>query len=250
MSSCIFGGAQDTMDQYIYLFAKLGNLNISSRSFTFAILADFHLRFSHSFIVTFATMPSMRKSQSSRIPFYFNARIQARSRHNPSLTTHSPSQQLDTEQTEDLRAQDLLPADLRGLKRDLELYNDIGRIVTFNRTIKDWVVWDRCVLFFLTPGNISYALLLGLAAHSKPNLESLRLWLPVGSTKSLILYFPSALMHITTGALRTNAEWNVTVKRLQEVNGGSFVLANMTATSKVCQLVSGINKPHLIVNLV
>ena len=71
-----------------------------------------------------------------------------------------------------------------------------------------------------------------------------------GFNKFLILYFLSALMHITIGALRMNAKWNVTVKRLQEVNGGSFVLANMTVPSKVCQLVSGINKPHDIVNLV
>ena len=106
-----------------------------------------------------------------------------------------------------------------------------------------------CFLFS-TLGNISYALFLGLAVHSKPNPEFLRLWLPVVSTKFLILYFLSALMHITIGALRMNAEWNVTVKRLQEVNGGSFVLANMTVPSKVCQLVSGINKPHDIVNLV
>ena len=150
MSSCIFSGAQDTMDQYIYLFAKLGNLNISSRSFVFAILANFYLHLSHSFIITFTTMPSVGKFQSSCIPFYFNAC--ARSCHNPSLTTHSPSQQLDAEQTEDLRAQDLLPADLCRLKRDLELYNNIGHIVTFNRTIKDWVVWDRCVLSFLDSG--------------------------------------------------------------------------------------------------
>ncbi|KIM79177.1 hypothetical protein PILCRDRAFT_10592 [Piloderma croceum F 1598] len=26
---------------------------------------------------------------------------------------------------------------------DLELYNNIGRIVTFNKALKDWVVWDR-----------------------------------------------------------------------------------------------------------
>ena len=71
-----------------------------------------------------------------------------------------------------------------------------------------------------------------------------------GFNKFLILYFLSALMHITIGALRMNAEWNVTVKRLQEVNGGSSVLANMTVTSKVYQLVSGINKPHNIINLV
>jgi hypothetical protein len=87
-------------------------------------------------------MSPTRKSLPSRIPFYFSAR--SRTYRTPSVT-RSASQELQAEQAEDLRAHDLLPADLRKLKQDLELYNNIGRIVTFNKTLKDWVVWDRYI---------------------------------------------------------------------------------------------------------
>jgi hypothetical protein len=52
-------------------------------------------------------------------------------------------EELEAQQAEDLQAHDLLPADLRKLKQDLDFYNSIGRLVTFNKIIKDWVVWDR-----------------------------------------------------------------------------------------------------------
>jgi hypothetical protein len=55
----------------------------------------------------------------------------------------SASQELEAQQTEDLNAHDLLPAQFRKLKEDLEFYNDIGRVVTFSTVLKGWVFWDR-----------------------------------------------------------------------------------------------------------
>jgi hypothetical protein len=82
-------------------------------------------------------MPPMQKSQLSRIPFYFAAR-----RRN-AAPPRSFSQELEAQQETDLRAEDLKPAELRKLNRDLELYNAMGRLVTFDKVIKDWVTWNR-----------------------------------------------------------------------------------------------------------
>lgn len=87
-------------------------------------------------------MPS-QKSLPRRIPFYFAART--RPCHTP--TIRSASQELEAQQTEDLNAHDLLPAQLRKLKQDLELYNNLGQMVTFCTVLKDWVFWNRYVHF-------------------------------------------------------------------------------------------------------
>ena len=82
-------------------------------------------------------MFSSCKSIPSHIPFYFATHY--RSRHAPPAP-RSTSQELEAQQTEDLNAHDLLPAELRKLKQDLKLYNNLGCMVTFNTIIKDWVV--------------------------------------------------------------------------------------------------------------
>jgi hypothetical protein len=87
-------------------------------------------------------MPASNKSLP-RAPFYFTSRY--RSRHAPATTVRSSEEELQANQAEDLHAQDLLPVELRKLKQDLDLYNNIGRLVTFNKVIKDWVAWDRFV---------------------------------------------------------------------------------------------------------
>ena len=88
-------------------------------------------------------MPSSSSKSLPCAPFYITSRY--RSRHAPTIA-HSSSQELEAHQADDLQACDLLPAELRKLKQDLELYNSIGRLLTFDKIIKDWVVWDRYVL--------------------------------------------------------------------------------------------------------
>jgi ribosomal protein S12 methylthiotransferase accessory factor YcaO len=95
----------------------------------------------------------MQKSLPSRIPFYFAARSQSRhatftvgsGAHHAAAAVRSVSQEREAEQAEDLHAHDLLPAALRQLEQDLDLYNNIGRLVTFNKLIRDWVPWNRHV---------------------------------------------------------------------------------------------------------
>jgi len=117
-------------------------------------------------------MPSSSNKSLSRTPFYFTSRY--RSRHLPATAPiRSFSQEHEAHQVEDLNAHDLLPAELRQLKQDLAFYNNIGRLVTFNRVIKDWVTWDRCV-YILNPYYIPSCLYLPPIGHvvlSKPDLE-------------------------------------------------------------------------------
>ena len=94
-------------------------------------------------------MSSPRKSQPNRIPFYFAARRRDRT------PPRSVSEELQAQQDLDLRAEDLKPAELRKLKQDLDLYNATGRIVTFDRILRDWVTWNRYVFKFF---NISILL--------------------------------------------------------------------------------------------
>jgi hypothetical protein len=82
-------------------------------------------------------MSPKQKSQLSRIPFYFAAR-----RRN-ATPPRSVSEELQAQQETDLRAEDIKPAELRKLKQDLELYNAVGRLVTFDKILKDWVTWNR-----------------------------------------------------------------------------------------------------------
>jgi hypothetical protein len=89
-------------------------------------------------------MSSSQKSKSSRIPFYFAARCRDRT------TPQSASEELEAQQNVDLDAEDLKPAELRKLKRDLDLYNARGCIVTFDKVLRDWAIWDRYVFRFLT----------------------------------------------------------------------------------------------------
>jgi hypothetical protein len=83
-------------------------------------------------------MSPVRKSQPSRLPLYFAVRR----RHEPT-PPRSLSEELVAEQETDLRAEDLKPAELRKLRQDLDLFNATGRIVTFNKVLKDWVTWIR-----------------------------------------------------------------------------------------------------------
>src|ERR1700729_3434971 len=87
-------------------------------------------------------MSSPQKSQTSRIPFYFAARCRNRT---PPL---SAAEEREAQQDLDLHAEDLKPAELRKLKQDLDLYNATGRIVTFDKVLRDWVTWDRYVFRF------------------------------------------------------------------------------------------------------
>jgi tRNA A37 N6-isopentenylltransferase MiaA len=89
-------------------------------------------------------MSSPQKSNPSRIPFYFAARRRDRT------PPRSDSEALEAQQNVDLHAEDLKPAELRRLKRDLELFNATGRIVTFDKVLKDWTTWNRYVFRFLT----------------------------------------------------------------------------------------------------
>ena len=85
----------------------------------------------------YPTMPPMQKSHLSRIPFYFTAR------HRNVAPPWSFSQELEAQQETDLCAEDLKLVELHKLNRDLELYNAMGRLVTFDKVIKDWVTWNR-----------------------------------------------------------------------------------------------------------
>lgn len=62
------------------------------------------------------------------------------------LTTHLLLPIFEVHQEDDLWAHDLLPVELHKLKQYLDHYNSICHLITFNKIIKDWVVWDRYVL--------------------------------------------------------------------------------------------------------
>ena len=89
-----------------------------------------------------SAMSFPRKSQPSRIPFYFTAR------HRDRTPPRSASEELEAQQGLDMHAEDHKPAELRKLKQDLDLYNATGRIVTFDKILRDWVTWDRYVFRF------------------------------------------------------------------------------------------------------
>ena len=89
-----------------------------------------------------STMSFPQKYQPSCIPFYFAVR------HHDCTPPRSVSEELQAQQDLDLRAEDLKPAELRKLKQDLDLYNATGRIVTFDRILRDWVTWNRYVFKF------------------------------------------------------------------------------------------------------
>ena len=89
-------------------------------------------------------MSSPQKSNSSCIPFYFAARRRDRT------APQSDSEALKAQQNVDLCAEDLKPAELCRLKRDLELFNAMGCIVTFDKVLKDWATWSWYVFRFLT----------------------------------------------------------------------------------------------------
>ena len=92
------------------------------------------------------TMP-LQKSLPHHIPFYFAAHTQP---HYTPTTTCSTSQGLKAQQTEDLNTHNLLPTQLCKLKQDLELYNNLGQMVTFCTILNNWVVWDQYEHFFLS----------------------------------------------------------------------------------------------------
>jgi hypothetical protein len=74
----------------------------------------------------------------SHIPNYFAARL-----HRAATPPQFLSEQLQDQQETDLHAEDLKPAELRKLKQELDLYNAMGRIVTYNKILKDWATWSR-----------------------------------------------------------------------------------------------------------
>ena len=83
---------------------------------------------------------------ASRVPIYFAVRP----RH-VVAPLRSPSEELSAQLEEDIRGYDLQPARLRELQRELELYNGMGRMVTYDKIIGDWVSWNRyeSLLIFL-----------------------------------------------------------------------------------------------------
>jgi hypothetical protein len=126
-SSHLIGGAQD-LPVHLLVYIEVAQYGkVLSSSLLYLI---------------FAKMSLPCKFIPSHIPFYFATHY--RSRHAPPAP-RSTSQELEAQQTEDLNAHDLLPAELRKLKQDLKLYNNLGCMVTFNMIIKDWVVWNGYV---------------------------------------------------------------------------------------------------------
>lgn len=178
--------------------------------------------------------PSSSGKSLPRAPFYITARY--RSRHAPSNVARSSSEELEALQAEDLQAHDLLPADLRKLKRDLDFYNSIGRLVTFNKIIKDWVVWDRygsCFRCLYYLGALHFCPI-GLAVLSKLGLLSLPLSQLADFIMFQTLFHPSALTRTTVGAPQKIVGWTVFGRPSQGRSAGCSVLGSTSASSKVC----------------
>ena len=172
-------------------------------------------------------MSSPQKSQS-RIPFYFAAR--RRNRTPP----RSALEELEAQQDLDLRAEDLKPAELRKLKRDLDLYNATGRIVTFDKVLRDWVTWNRYVRKFFEIFNILTSLI-DLTVSLNLSLESPYLLLRVVFSESPTSFRRSALMPITLGVLRRTAKWKPIERQSEGKSVGYFVPDNINANSEVSQ---------------
>jgi len=141
---------------------------------------------------------SWHKSLPRHSPFYFTARDQSRRASGP---IRSASEDLEAQHIEDLKAHDLLPAEFRKLKQDLELYNNIGHMVTFDRIIKDWVVWTRYLSLASSCSCSLHTSLIGLVVLSKQNPESSRQLLQVVFRTFLASFYHSAHMPTINCAL-------------------------------------------------
>jgi hypothetical protein len=171
-------------------------------------------------------MSSLQESRSSRVPFYFTARRRDRT------PPRSASEELEAQQALDLRAEDLKPAKLRKLKRDLDLYNAIGRIITFDKVLRDWVTWNRYVYKFFDVFNILTSLI-DLAVSLKQSLGSLYLSPQVVFSMSPTSFHHSALMPIILGVLQRTAKWRPIKRESKGKSIGYFVLDSINANSEV-----------------
>ena len=170
------------------------------------------------------TMSLPQKSQFC-IPFYFATRWRDRT------PPQSTLEELEAQQDLDLHAEDLKPAKLCKLKRDLDLYNATGHIVTFDKVLRDWVTWNRYVHKIF---NILTSLI-DLTISLKPSLESPYLLLRVVFSESPTLFHRSALMPITLSVLWRTAKWKPIERQSEGKSVGYFVPDDINVNSEVSQ---------------
>jgi hypothetical protein len=94
-------------------------------------------------------MESFNKRQY-HIPFYFHSRLRPGHRSvslSQLASSTLPQQTLQCNQLDlDIASHDLPLACLWELREDLEINNILGRMVTFDVALRNWVSWDRYVL--------------------------------------------------------------------------------------------------------
>lgn len=94
---------------------------------------------SPSKLTSYYSSPSSSRSLVRRSPY----NLIARPRREPSPVMLTPLQEQEAQQEEDLRAEDLKPSEIRQLHKDLDFWNTVGRMVSYDRDLKDWVTWYR-----------------------------------------------------------------------------------------------------------